>query len=325
MGDTGSLAIGGTIGVVSICCKQELLLTVVGGVFVIEAVSVILQVFSFKLTGKRLFAMSPIHHHFELSGWKENTVIVRFWISFDRLRAPRSGHSQAAMNPDYKNKNVAVLGAGRSGKAAALLLAEEGAKVTMLDSAPEENWPGLEPVARARCLSASSVRWGVRSTVYDLGIYSPGIDPELALARNFSRKNIPPAIGELELGWQFCRVPVIGITGTNGKTTTTELTARMLNACGQRTVACGNIGKPLVEMARESDDLAVLTVEVSSFQLETIREFHPEISVWLNFAPDHLDRYRSIREYREAKLRIFEKQTPDDTAVINASEEVCRV
>lgn len=80
MGDTGSLAIGGLIGVVAICCKQELLLVVVGGVFVIEAASVILQVLSFKTTGKRIFKMSPIHHHFELSGWKENTVIVRFWI-----------------------------------------------------------------------------------------------------------------------------------------------------------------------------------------------------------------------------------------------------
>src|SRR4051812_33923038 len=80
MGDTGSLAIGGLIGVVAICCKQELLLVIVGGVFVIEAVSVILQVMSFKLTGKRIFAMSPLHHHFELVGWKENTVIVRFWI-----------------------------------------------------------------------------------------------------------------------------------------------------------------------------------------------------------------------------------------------------
>jgi phospho-N-acetylmuramoyl-pentapeptide-transferase len=80
MGDTGSLAIGGMIGVVAICCKQELLLMVVGGVFVIEAISVILQVLSFKLTGRRIFAMSPIHHHFELIGWKENTVIVRFWI-----------------------------------------------------------------------------------------------------------------------------------------------------------------------------------------------------------------------------------------------------
>jgi phospho-N-acetylmuramoyl-pentapeptide-transferase len=80
MGDTGSLSIGGMIGVVAICCKQELLLIVVGGVFVIEAVSVILQVMSFKLTGKRIFVMSPLHHHFELTGWKENTVIVRFWV-----------------------------------------------------------------------------------------------------------------------------------------------------------------------------------------------------------------------------------------------------
>jgi phospho-N-acetylmuramoyl-pentapeptide-transferase len=80
MGDTGSLSIGGMIGVVAICCKQDLLLVVVGGVFVIEAVSVILQVMSFKLTGKRIFVMSPLHHHFELTGWKENTVIVRFWI-----------------------------------------------------------------------------------------------------------------------------------------------------------------------------------------------------------------------------------------------------
>ena len=80
MGDTGSLAIGGMMGVVAICCKQELLLIVVGGMFVIEAVSVILQVMSFKLTGRRIFVMSPLHHHFELTGWKENTVIVRFWI-----------------------------------------------------------------------------------------------------------------------------------------------------------------------------------------------------------------------------------------------------
>jgi phospho-N-acetylmuramoyl-pentapeptide-transferase len=80
MGDTGSLAIGGMLGVVAICCKQELLLAVVGGVFVIEAFSVILQVLSFKLTGKRFFVMSPLHHHFELTGWKESTVIVRFWI-----------------------------------------------------------------------------------------------------------------------------------------------------------------------------------------------------------------------------------------------------
>ena len=225
------------------------------------------------------------------------------------------------MKPNYKNKNVAVLGAGRSGKAAAQLLVEEGAKVTLLDSAPEEKLSGIERLRELGLYILCGPLADEDPTVYDLGVYSPGIDPELALARNCSRKNIP-IIGELELGWQFCRVPAIGITGTNGKTTTTELIAQMLNACGQSTMACGNIGKPLVEAAREGEDLAVLTVEVSSFQLETIREFHPEVAVWLNFAPDHLDRYPSIREYREAKLRIFENQTSSDTAVINVAEDL---
>lgn len=225
------------------------------------------------------------------------------------------------MKPDYKNKNVAVLGAGRSGKAAAHLLAQEGAKVTLLDSAPEEKLSGMERLREEGVYILAGPLADEDPTVYDLGVYSPGIDPELALAKNFSRKNIP-IIGELELGYQFCAMPVIGITGTNGKTTTTELISQMLNACGQRTMACGNIGKPLVEAARESQDLAVLTVEVSSFQLETIRDFHPEIAVWLNFAPDHLDRYHSIREYRQAKLRIFENQLPGDTAVINAAEDL---
>jgi UDP-N-acetylmuramoylalanine--D-glutamate ligase len=110
------------------------------------------------------------------------------------------------------------------------------------------------------------------------------------------------------------------VTGTNGKTTTTELLAQMLNACGQRTIACGNIGKPLSEVAREKQPLDVLTVEVSSFQLEAIRTFRPSISLWLNFAPDHLDRYRSVAEYRAAKLRIFENQTEQDVAVVNAAE-----
>jgi UDP-N-acetylmuramoylalanine--D-glutamate ligase len=96
----------------------------------------------------------------------------------------------------------------------------------------------------------------------------------------------------------------------------------MLNACGQRTIACGNIGKPLSEVARRKTPFDVLTVEVSSFQLEGIRTFRPSISLWLNFAPDHLDRYHSVAEYRAAKLRIFENQTEDDVAVINAAEKL---
>jgi UDP-N-acetylmuramoylalanine--D-glutamate ligase len=153
-----------------------------------------------------------------------------------------------------------------------------------------------------------------------MAILSPGIDPASSLARNFLSRRIE-IIGELELGWRFCEIPVIAVTGTNGKTTTTELLAQMLNACGQRTIACGNIGKPLSEVAREKQLFDVLTVEVSSFQLEAIRTFHPSISLWLNFAPDHLDRYRSVADYRAAKLRIFENQTETDVAVVNGIEK----
>jgi UDP-N-acetylmuramoylalanine--D-glutamate ligase len=218
---------------------------------------------------------------------------------------------------------VAVLGAGLSGTAAAHLLKDEGAAVTVLDSAEEKTIlkTTIEGL-RARGITVICGPNAERDTTdYEMVVLSPGIDPASALARNFSDRKIP-TMGELELGWRSCNKPVVAITGTNGKTTTTELLAQMLNACGQRTIACGNIGKPLSEVAREGRDLDVLTVEVSSFQLETISTFRPSISVWLNFAPDHLDRYRSLGEYHAAKLRIFDYQTADDVAVINAAEEL---
>src|SRR5262245_1626347 len=222
----------------------------------------------------------------------------------------------------YKNQNVAVLGAGLSGSAAALLLRSEGAQVTVLDSAEEKNLlKSTIDNLRAQdvgviCGEAANEH----SSAYEMAVLSPGIDPTSQLVRNFSSRGID-IIGELELGWRFCeKIPIIAITGTNGKTTTTELLAQMLNACGQRTIACGNIGKPLSEVGREKQPYDVLTVEVSSFQLETIRTFHPSISLWLNFAPDHLDRYRSVAEYRAAKLRIFENQTEQDVAIVNAAE-----
>jgi UDP-N-acetylmuramoylalanine--D-glutamate ligase len=224
----------------------------------------------------------------------------------------------------YKNQNIAVLGAGLSGSAAALLLRSEGAQVTVLDSAEEKNLlkstiDNLRAQdVRVTCGAAAEED----SSTYEIAVLSPGIDPASRLVRNFSSRGID-IIGELELGWRFCeKIPVIAVTGTNGKTTTTELLAQMLNACGQRTIACGNIGKPLSEVAREKQPYDVLTVEVSSFQLETIRTFHPSISLWLNFAPDHLDRYRWVAEYRAAKLRIFENQTDADVAVVNAIEKI---
>ena len=234
----------------------------------------------------------------------------------------------------YKNQSVAVLGAGLSGAAAALLLKAEGANVTVLDSADEKNLlKSTTDNLRGRgvrviCGPAADQDSGK----YDFIVASPGIDPASPLAQNFSSsspqdESVRPAdkidmIGELELGWRSLEVPVIAVTGTNGKTTTTELLAQMLNQCGQKTIACGNIGKPLSEVAREKKKFDVLVVEVSSFQLETIQTFRPSIAVWLNFAPDHLDRYRSVGEYRAAKLRIFQNQTADDVAIVNAIENL---
>jgi UDP-N-acetylmuramoylalanine--D-glutamate ligase len=223
----------------------------------------------------------------------------------------------------YQNQNIAVLGAGLSGTAAALLLKSEGANVTVLDSAEEKRLlkSTIENLRAQGVNVVAGPQADKDSGKYEFVVLSPGIDPDSSLAQNFSSRKID-MIGELELGWRSCALPVIAITGTNGKTTTTEMLAQMLNACGQRTIACGNIGKPLSEVAREKKDLDVLTVEVSSFQLETIKTFRPSISLWLNFAPDHLDRYRSVTEYHAAKLRIFENQIADDVAVVNANESL---
>ncbi|MEP6809478.1 MAG: UDP-N-acetylmuramoyl-L-alanine--D-glutamate ligase [Chthoniobacterales bacterium] len=223
----------------------------------------------------------------------------------------------------YTDRKVAVLGAGLSGTAAAHLLRDEGAAVTVLDSAEEKTI--LKTTIEGMRARGIEVICGpaaeMTQALYEMVVRSPGIDPESALAKNLAARGLE-MMGELELGWRSAQAPVIAITGTNGKTTTTELLAQMLNACGQRTVACGNIGKPLSEVAREGRDLDVLTVEVSSFQLETISTFRPAVSVWLNFAPDHLDRYRSLADYRAAKLRIFDYQTEDDIAVVNAAEDL---
>ncbi len=223
----------------------------------------------------------------------------------------------------YQNKNVAVLGAGLSGTAAALLLKSEGAQVTVLDSADEAKLlkSTLENLRAQGVRVIAGAEADANSDKYDLAVLSPGIDPESPLAQNFSSRKID-MLGELELGFRSIDIPVIAITGTNGKTTTTEMLAQMLNACGQPSIACGNIGKPLSEVAREKKPFDVLTVEVSSFQLETISTFRPSVALWLNFAPDHLDRYRSVAEYRAAKLRIFENQTSDDVAIVNAVERL---
>ena len=223
----------------------------------------------------------------------------------------------------YQGKQVAVLGAGRSGEAAAILLRGLGARVKILDAASAEE-VGSGKIEKLRGMGVDLLTGEAASddhSPYDFGVLSPGIDPKTELVQAFLERGVP-LIAEIELAYQSCATPVIGITGTNGKTTTTELVTAMLADAGVKTEAGGNIGKPYSEVVTEGKALDVITLEVSSFQLERIQKFRPEISVWLNLTPDHLDRYADAAEYREAKLRIFENQTADDWAVVNFRDQL---
>jgi UDP-N-acetylmuramoylalanine--D-glutamate ligase len=213
--------------------------------------------------------------------------------------------------------HIAVLGAGESGVSAAKLLRELGARVTVLDSGePAKLADKAAPFAALDIALLAGPAADRDAGRYDLGVLSPGIDPVVPLVKNFRAKGIE-LIGELEIADQLCGKPVIGITGTNGKTTTTQLVETMLKGAGVKTVACGNIGPAFSAKVIEGRSLDVMTVEISSFQLEEIRQFRPRVAVWLGFAPDHLDRYPDMESYYAAKVRIFENQTKEDWAVVN--------
>jgi UDP-N-acetylmuramoylalanine--D-glutamate ligase len=221
---------------------------------------------------------------------------------------------------NFQPTTAIILGLGTSGEAAAKLLRQEGADVTVLDSAESDDL--IEKAQRLNQIGIQTIlgKAAERAEIHsELVVLSPGIDPQVELVQNFKRRGVT-FTGELELAYRLCQKPIVAITGTNGKTTTTQLIEIMLNGAGMRTVACGNIGMPFSEAISHQAGIDVFTVEVSSFQLETISRFHPRVAVWLNFTPDHLDRYGSLQEYRSAKLRIFEQQGKDDFAILNAQD-----
>jgi UDP-N-acetylmuramoylalanine--D-glutamate ligase len=220
---------------------------------------------------------------------------------------------------DVNKQRVVVLGLGISGMEAAKLLQDKGAEVTVRDNAAGD----AKVSARAEVLRRRGIGVelgaGVQATTrFDFCVLSPGINPEAPLVKALRQAGLP-MFGELEVAYRFCACPIVGITGTNGKTTTTELVDAVLAAGGKRTMACGNIGTAFSTAAKESEGLDVMVVEVSSFQLEHIVEFRPRISVHLNLTPDHLDRYGSMEEYEAAKWQIFRNQTADDYAIVNAN------
>ena len=267
MGDTGSLALGGAFAGIAIVTRTELLLVVLGGLFVIETLSVIIQIGVFKATRKRVFNMAPIHHHFELAGWVENTVIVRFWIITGLAVAFGLGVFYAdylslrpaavTREPTYAGLPVLVAGAGVSGAAAARVLRERGRPGGRSPTRSEER---AEPL-RAEGFDVRPLDVPPAGTA--LVVTSPGWRPDSPLLVAAAAAGVE-VVGEVELAWRLRpagAAPWLAVTGTNGKTTTVRMLASVLPAAGLRTVAAGNVGLPLLDAVLADHD--VLAVELS--------------------------------------------------------------
>lgn len=210
-----------------------------------------------------------------------------------------------------------VVGAARSGVAAARLLARRGASVTLTDMRSD-----IADAADLRARGVTLELGGHRAETLrsaDLIVASPGVPLEQPVFDDARARGVE-TIGELELAWRWLRGPVIAITGTKGKSTTTTLIGRMVSAAGRPVLVGGNIGVPLSAQVDESTAETVHVVEASSFQLETIETFRPWVAVLLNFSPDHLDRHGTVDAYSSAKARIFMNQTASDWAVLNADD-----
>jgi UDP-N-acetylmuramoylalanine--D-glutamate ligase len=231
----------------------------------------------------------------------------------------------AANGPvDLNNKRVLVVGLGKSGVASALFLKSRGARVTVSDSKPQEQFGDEIPTLLDHGVAVETGGHGERTFQgQDLIVVSPGVPvdaPPLVQARALGET----VIGEIELAAQFFRGPIVAITGSNGKTTTTTLAGEIVAAGGHATVVGGNIGTPAISLVAGATPQTVAVLEVSSFQLETIQTFRAKIAVVLNVTPDHLDRHRTFAAYADAKARIFENQLADDFAVLNADDPTCR-
>jgi UDP-N-acetylmuramoylalanine--D-glutamate ligase len=216
-----------------------------------------------------------------------------------------------------RGKRVTVAGAARSGLAAAKLLVERGARVTLSEMRAEV------PASDALLKLGVGVEAGGHKpgtfTSADLVVLSPGVPADQPAIQAARERGIP-VIGEVELASRWLRGRVIAITGTKGKSTTTTLTGRILEAAGFKVAVGGNIGLPLSAQVPDSTPETLHVVETSSFQLEQTETFHPWIAVMLNFSPDHLDRHPTVEAYAEAKARIFANQDAADWAVVNADD-----
>lgn len=224
---------------------------------------------------------------------------------------------------DVNNQRVLVVGLGKSGVSAATFLQSRGARVTVSDAKAEVELGKDIPALLDRGIAVETGAHGERTfRDQDLIVVSPGVPvdaPQLQQARAAGVK----IIGEVELAAQFLQGQMVAITGSNGKTTTTSLCGEILEKAGMKTQVGGNIGRPVTDLIRGSSGDTWSVLEISSFQLETIETFRPQIAAILNVTPDHLDRHGDFPTYAAAKARIFENQGANDFAVLNADDKTC--
>jgi len=223
---------------------------------------------------------------------------------------------------DVAGKKVLVVGAARSGIASALFLTARDAVVALNDQKPIEKWSeaALALKEKGIGLVPGEVPTWLLDQV-DLVVVSPGV-PTNSIPLRYAERAGAEVIGEIELASRYLKGRMVAITGSNGKTTTTSLIGELLRDAGVTVQVGGNIGKPLIGLVESSHDDGWTVVEVSSFQLETIRQFRPDVAVVLNVTPNHMDRYESLMDYAAAKHRIFMNQHSSDVAVLNADDEI---
>lgn len=223
---------------------------------------------------------------------------------------------------DFKNKRVTIIGLSDSGFSAAKFLKSRNAEVRISETADTAAVKAkLGVLGDVECEIGGHTRSFVAKS--DMIVVSPGV-PLNAEPVKWAKENGIPVISELELGAMFCPAPIIAVTGTNGKSTTVTLIHEILRANKVRSFLLGNIGTPICEDISKISRDSVVSLEVSSFQLETIKTFRPKIAVYLNLTQDHLDRYGSMEKYASAKFRIFENQKSSDCAVLNSDDPVVR-
>ncbi|MEQ8163007.1 MAG: UDP-N-acetylmuramoyl-L-alanine--D-glutamate ligase [Smithellaceae bacterium] len=220
---------------------------------------------------------------------------------------------------DLKGKKVIVIGMGKTGVATAAFLGSRGCRVVAADEKPGRMWDAqYENIAGEKWLETGAYNESVLSGA-DMVVPSPGIPPYNDILTAAVRANIP-VVSEIELAYRFMETPLVAVTGTNGKTTTTTLLGEIFRRAGKKVFVGGNIGNPLIEYAGTSQQDDFVVAEISSFQLQWVERFRPFVSVLLNVTCDHINYHGSFEEYRRIKARIFANQTQDDFAVFNAED-----